>query len=100
VTITIDLDPNAVAPRGAILFVSLSGPTSGPPAAVRRIDTPSFPLTIALTQQDSMMGAELPESGTVNVRLDADGSVSTRSPQDLSASAEVSMGDAISLQLQ
>lgn len=99
VTVSIDLSPGAVAPPGAILFVSLSGPTSGPPAAVRRLDTPSFPLTLTLTQEDSMMGAQLPESGTLNVRLDFDGSASTRSPEDLSASLEVRMGSAVSLEL-
>jgi tetratricopeptide (TPR) repeat protein len=98
-TINIALAPGAVAPQRAILFVALSGPVSGPPAAVRRIDSPSFPLTITLTQADSMMGAELPAEGTVNVRLDADGSASTRGPEDLSASGELRLGGSIDLQL-
>ncbi len=98
-TLTLDIAAGKQVPPGSTLFVSLRGGPTGPPTAVKRINRPIFPMTITLGQADSMMGALLPESGTVSARLDADGSASTRDASDLAASAEVSVGDAISLTL-
>ncbi len=99
ITVSIDLAPGAQPTPGATLFVALRGPGGGPPSAVKRINGPSFPLTVTLSQADSMMGAPLPPSGTVSVRLDADGSASTQQPGDLAASGEAAVGGAISLLL-
>ena len=78
----VELAPGTVAPPGAILFVNLrivAG--AGPPSAVKRIDSPTFPLEITLDASDAMPGLEgrpLPASGVVSARLDGDGDASTR----------------------
>ncbi len=64
----IELAPGTVAPRGAAgsratLFVALRGDTPGPPAAVKRISNPTFPLELTLSVDDSMMGQPLPLEG-------------------------------------
>ena len=75
---TIDLAPGAQIAPQATLFVFLR-PEDGrsPRAAARRISGPSFPLAISLGPDDSMMGTELPESGTLVARLDTDGNIAT-----------------------
>lgn len=99
-TIALDLAPGATPPPGATLFVIFRGPGEGPPAAVKRINRPAFPMTVTLSQADSMLGRPLPDAGTVSARLDRDGSASTRDAMDLAASATVSMGEALSLELE
>jgi len=88
------------ATPGSVLFVSLRGDAPGPPAAVRRIDAPSFPLEITLTSRDSMLGRPLPESVPLSVRLDGDGSASTRDPSDLSVETPIRSGERVELVLQ
>lgn len=87
-------------PAGGVVFVALRAEGGGPPIAVRRIERPRFPLELVLSQSDSMMGALLPESGTLSVRLDGDGSASTREPGDLEARAGVRKGEATQLILK
>ena len=99
ITVSIDLAPGAAPRPGSTLFVLFRGPTPGPPAAVKRIDRPTFPVTLTLSQADSMLGRPLPDSGTVSARLDGDGSASTADPGDLSATTEAAIGDAIALRL-
>ena len=98
-TVTLELAPGATPTPGSVLFVVLRGAGGGPPAAVKRVDAATFPLTLTLGQADSMMGAPVPEAGTITARLDADGSASTRNAGDLEASAEASLGDSIRLRL-
>jgi tetratricopeptide (TPR) repeat protein len=95
----IELPAGVRVATGAVLFVALRGSGGGPPAAVRRIDAPAFPLELELSSQDSMMGAELPESGLLTARLDFDGSASTRTAGDLAAEAEMSIGQSVTLVL-
>ncbi len=99
ITIRLELAPGATATPGSILFVMLRGAAGGPPVAVKRIGDPRFPMTLTLGQDDSMMGAPVPETGTVTARLDVDGSASTRGDGDLEASAEAGLGEAITLRL-
>lgn len=99
VTLTLELAPGASPPPGGILFVTYRGSGPGPPAAVKRIDRPRFPMTFTLSAADSMLGRPLPESGSVTARIDRDGSASTRDPDDLGASAEAGLGDVLTLRL-
>jgi len=84
------------------LFVALRTAGGGPPVAVKRIDRPTFPILVSLGPKDMMMaaGGELPESGALMVRLDQDGSASTRGENDLQGSAEVSRGDLVTIVLR
>lgn len=81
VTVTLDLDPSAAGKTG-VLFVMARNPAGGPPYAVKRFASPSFPLTFALTSADSMMGQQLPESFRLEARLDSDGNAMTKAPTD------------------
>ncbi len=97
--VRIELAPGASAPPGATLFVFLRGAGGGPPVAVRRISGAAFPIELVLGPEDSMMGAELPSSGILVARLDADGSASTSGPEDLAAEAAASGGGSTTLVL-
>ena len=99
---TLDLELAAgrsVAP-GSVLFLSLRKGDVGPPAAVKRISSPIFPLTLTLSAADSMLGRPLPSEGTISARLDADGSASTRGENDPSAQIDLEVGQRARLVLQ
>jgi hypothetical protein len=86
--------PGSTAPPTAILFVSLRPEPGGTPLAVKRIARPVFPLEVFLDSRDAMTeGAVLPQNGTLSVRLDEDGSASTRSETDLMGEAEAVLGE-------
>lgn len=95
----VDLASGLLVPPGATLFVFLRTEDGGPPVAARRVVAPSFPAQITLTAADSMMGAELPESGTIVVRLDSDGTASTTSAEDLGVEAPATKGQTTRLTL-
>ncbi|HJQ37041.1 MAG TPA: tetratricopeptide repeat protein [Thermoanaerobaculia bacterium] len=89
------------APAGGVLFVIARNPAGGPPAAVKRIDAASFPVTIDLSQADSMMGQPLPDRFRLEARLDSDGDPLTKPPTDPSAFLEnVTPGVAVTLALK
>ena len=100
----VELAPGATAAPGSILFVNLrivAG--AGPPSAVKRIDSPTFPLEITLDQTDAMPGLggrPLPSSGVISARLDADGNASTRDPSEPSAQVEADLGEPVTLVLR
>lgn len=100
ISVSLELAPGATPTPGSTLFVILRGAADGPPAAVKRIPGARFPMFVTLSQEDSMMGSPIPESGELSARLDADGSVTTRDPGDLEATAQVSLGDAVTLRLE
>ena len=77
----------------------LRGEVGGPPAAVKRLQNPVFPLQVILGPQDSMLGRPLPTAGTLSVRLDADGSASTRGDSDLVVETEMQAGSEITVVL-
>ena len=83
-------------PSGATLIAGgpkIAGATGGPPLAVQRIPSPSFPMSFAIGPADAMMaGGPFPERVTVEARLDADGNAMTEGPSDVSARAEVAPG--------
>lgn len=95
----IRLADGADLPPSGVLFVTLRGDDGGPPAAVRRVADPTFPLEVTLGAGDSMLGRPLPDSGTLTARLDADGNASTRQPGDLETAAEARPDTVIDLRL-
>lgn len=97
--LTLRLAEGAQPPPSAVLFVTLRGDDPGPPAAVRRIAAPSFPLEITLSAADSMLGRPLPESGTLGARLDGDGNAMTREEGDLEAESPATAGSTTELVL-
>jgi|CXWL01.1.fsa_nt_gi hypothetical protein len=97
--VRIELGPGVTAAPGATLFVALRTGAGGPPAAVKKVAAPRFPLDLTLGPGDTMMGGALPEGGTLTARLDADGDASTQEPEDLAASGTAEAGRATKLTL-
>ena len=97
--VRVDLAEGVDAPTRSILFVSLRGPDPGPPAAVKRIENPRFPLDLTLSAADTMLGRPMPTSGVLAARLDTDGNASTRTPDEPQASTQAEAGSSIELVL-
>ena len=76
------------APNGGVLFVIARRGEAGPPTAVKRIASPSFPVEFSIGPEDRMIQS-VPFDGPfqVTARLDADGDAMTREPGDLSGNA-------------
>lgn len=98
-TAVVGLAEGADPPPSGVLFVTLRGDAGGPPAAVRRVADPTFPLEVTLGAGDSMLGRPLPESGTLTARFDVDGNASTRQPGDLEAAVEARQDSPVELRL-
>jgi tetratricopeptide (TPR) repeat protein len=83
VHVTLTLAGAAPSPN-AVLFViaRAAGQTAGPPAAVKRIASPTFPVDIDLSAADSMMGQPLPATVRIEARIDSDGDPLTKNPSD------------------
>lgn len=75
-------------PDGALLFVIARTGEGGPPLAVKRIESPDFPLPFSLGPDDRMIAAR-PFAGPLNLSawLDTDGNVMTRGAGDFEGSA-------------
>lgn len=85
--------PAAPAEGVLFLFVRAAGVTGGPPLAVQRFPSPSFPRDFAIGPQDAMIaGGPFPDRVSVEARLDLDGNAMTEGPGDLSARAEIEPG--------
>ncbi|MEA2164558.1 MAG: cytochrome c-type biosis protein CcmH [Thermoanaerobaculia bacterium] len=84
VHVTLTLDPSAKSSPTSVLYViaRAAGQTAGPPAAVKRVMSPNFPLQLDLSAADSMMGQPLPSSVRIEARLDSDGDAMTKNPSD------------------
>jgi hypothetical protein len=82
--VTIKPDLAARAPADAVLFVIARRGASGPPLAVKRIESPKFPVTFEIGPDDRMIKA-MPFVGPIllSARLDSDGSATTRTAGDL-----------------
>jgi cytochrome c-type biogenesis protein CcmH len=82
-------------PDGAVLFLIARRAEGGPPLAVKRIESPGFPLDFELGPGDRMIEA-MPFAGPMRLsaRVDADGNATSRTPGDLlgEASAPVEPG--------
>ncbi len=75
---------------GGTLFVIVrqAGVTRGPPVAVKKVDSPTFPHTFSVSAADTMIKG-MPFNGPfdVQVRLDQDGNAMTKSAGDLIAAS-------------
>lgn len=91
----------SAAPANGVLFVIARNPAGGPPAAVKRVNVTSFPVTIDLSQADSMMGQPLPDHFRLEARLDSDGDPLTKPPTDPSGALDnVAVGTVVTLALK
>jgi len=84
-TISLAPDFERKVPAGAILFlIARKGEGGGPPLAVRRIESPKFPMDFSIGPDDRMIKAR-PFEGPLQLsaRLDADGNAMTHAPGDL-----------------
>lgn len=91
--VAVEITPGTEVAPGAMLFVSVHQIGGGPPAAVKAVKDPQFPLELTLTQSDSNTGIPLPARGMIVARLDSDGHPGTESPNDLSAEGEGASGE-------
>lgn len=98
-SVRVELGESVSVPRGATLFVFLRQAEQGPPSAVKRIQNPRFPLETVLGPADSMLGRDLPSTGLISARLDADGSASSRDAGDLAVQQSARVGDRVVLVL-
>ena len=90
VEVVVDLKSGETAPGGALLFVIAreAGFASGPPVAVKRMPATGFPVTVTLTDKDSMAGESLPGLLRIDARIDRDGDPLTKDPRDPVASED------------
>ena len=72
-------------PSGTVFIIARRSPTGGMPAAVKKIEKPSFPLTFELGPSNMMMGGEWPEQVWLEVRLDEDGNAMTKGDGDVTS---------------
>jgi cytochrome c-type biogenesis protein CcmH len=83
---TVRIVPELVSriPTGAVLFLIARNTQGGPPLAVKRIPSPSFPLEFEIGPDDRMIQA-MPFAGSISLtaRIDADGNAMSRTPGDL-----------------
>lgn len=86
-TVTVAPSLSGKLPEGATLFlIARKGP--GPPLAVRRISSPSFPLAFSLGPEDVMLrGAPFEGEVTLAARLKRDGTAGPPAPGDLGGEA-------------
>lgn len=59
------------------IYLRPAGVDRGPPAAVKKLQNPTFPLDFRIGPGDSPMGGPFPEDGTLTVRVDLDGNPTT-----------------------
>lgn len=89
-------------PRGVLyVFARPAGATGGPPLAVRRVDSPRFPLELELGDADAMMpGMRLSDHDRVTVvaRLSRSGNIRGQG-DDPEASAQATPGGAVAIVL-
>jgi tetratricopeptide (TPR) repeat protein len=98
--VTINLAPGARTNGVLFVYAREAGQTAGPPAAVKRVEVASFPMTVELTASDSMLGTPLPAKMRIEARLDADGNAMTKDPSDpTDAKDGVALGDSVTLTL-
>ncbi|MGA8809101.1 MAG: hypothetical protein WB973_14585 [Thermoanaerobaculia bacterium] len=103
VHVTLTLAGAAPSPNAVLFIIArAAGQTAGPPAAVKRIAAPTFPLDIDLSTADSMMGQPLPATIRIEARIDSDGDPLTKNPSDPHAAQDgvATNGTKVSLALQ
>ncbi|MFO0727223.1 MAG: zinc ribbon domain-containing protein [Myxococcota bacterium] len=83
------------AKAGGTLFVIVrpaGSPERGPPLAVKRFESPSFPVSFSVGASDAMMGQPFTGPFDVSARLDRDGNAMTRGDDDVLAPAAHQVG--------
>lgn len=87
-TLRLAAELEGAQPSGAVLFLIARTAAAGPPLAVKRIESPRFPLDFEIGPDDRML-ASVPFAGTVQLtaRLDSDGNATSRTPGDLQGAA-------------
>jgi hypothetical protein len=90
VVVVIDLPKGVTVPANAILFVIAreAGFETGPPIAVKRVAAVNFPITVTLSEKDSMAGESLPGLIRIDARIDSDGDAMSKNPKDPAASED------------
>lgn len=90
ITVRLELGPGVTVPSGAAIFVIVreAGIESGPPMAVKRLAAAAFPMTVSISDADSMAGESLPGLARVEARVDLDGDAASRMPDDPRAAAD------------
>jgi len=90
VVVVIDLPKGMSVPSDAVLFVIAreAGFGSGPPIAVKRMAAVNFPITVTLSEKDSMSGESLPGLIRIDARIDRDGDPMSKDPKDPVASED------------
>ncbi|MDQ6799842.1 MAG: hypothetical protein M3041_03295 [Acidobacteriota bacterium] len=98
----VTLNFSGQAKQGMIFVIArAAGVTTGPPAAVKRLPLSTFPMTVDLSQSDSMMGQPLPQKMRIEARIDSDGDPLTHNPKDPSGVIDgVVAGQSVSLTLK
>ncbi len=88
--VVVDVPKGVSIPASAILFVILreAGAETGPPVAVKRVPAVGFPITVTLSEKDSMAGESLPGLVRIDARIDRDGDPMTKNPADPIASED------------
>jgi len=89
---TLELAPDLAGrvPPGAVLFIIARTAPVGPPLAVVRVASPTFPQRFSIGPDDRMIES-MPFAGEIqlSVRVDGDGNVMTRNPGDLQGGSGV-----------
>ncbi|WP_026972648.1 c-type cytochrome biogenesis protein CcmI [Aliagarivorans marinus] len=102
-TITVDVDQGLSVPSSSFLFVyakAVNGPPM--PIAARKVAAPVFPVTVTLSDSDSMMeGLKLSQQGDffITARLSYDDNVQTTSGDWEGTSDPVAQGEATPIRL-
>ena len=97
VSVKVELDPSVELPEQGLVIVSVHSADGAPmPVAARRVPMADFPITLTLSDDDSMLPerlmSSLPEM-VVKARIDTDGNVMTKQGDWYGQSEVISLGD-------
>ncbi len=88
----VEIDPKA-KPKGRILYIFVRNGMGGPPLAVKRVESPVFPVEFSLSAADKMAQHTVFEGDvTLHARLDSDGNAMTTESGDYFAEIPTQVG--------
>ncbi|MCG7588100.1 c-type cytochrome biogenesis protein CcmI [Photobacterium sp. OFAV2-7] len=103
VSVKVELDPSVTLPSQGIVIVSVHSADGAPmPVAARRMPLSQFPLTLTLSDSDSMIPERLMSSlptMVVKARIDTDGNVMTKKGDWYGQSDVISLGGSTNVQI-
>lgn len=104
VAVTVDIAPNVQMPQQGLLIISAHDENGSPmPIAARRVPlSGSFPVTITLDDNDSMIPERLLSSQSklmVKARIDTDGNVMTKQGDWFGESQPVDLGSSVEVKI-